>query len=35
MTAQEVSNAIVFLLEDKSSGITGTSFVVDAGKTVW
>lgn len=35
VTAQEVSNAIVFLLEDKSRGITGTSFVVDSGKTIW
>lgn len=35
VTAQEVSNAIVFLLGDKSRGITGTSLVVDAGKTIW
>jgi NAD(P)-dependent dehydrogenase (short-subunit alcohol dehydrogenase family) len=35
VTAQEVSNAIVFLLGDKSSGITGTSLVVDSGKTIW
>ena len=35
VTAQEVSNAIVFLLGDKSKGITGTSLVVDSGKTIW
>lgn len=35
VTAQEVSNAIVFLLGDKSKGITGASLVVDSGKTIW
>ena len=35
VTAQEVSNAIVFLLGDKSKGINGTSIVVDSGKIIW
>ena len=35
VTPKEVSDAIVFLLGDKSSGITGTDLVVDAGKSIW
>ena len=31
----EVSNAVIFLLSSKSSGVNGINLAVDAGKTVW
>jgi NAD(P)-dependent dehydrogenase (short-subunit alcohol dehydrogenase family) len=35
VTPQEVSDTIVFLLSDRSSGITGANIMVDAGKSIW
>lgn len=35
VTPEEVSAAIIFLLSDGGSAITGTDLVVDGGKTVW
>ena len=35
VTKNEVTNAIVFLLSNESTGVNGLNFTIDAGKTIW